>query len=86
FRIQVYQQGSTHPILDETLNLTDKPVLISFPTGTLGDLLGWFPYAERFQKQHQCRLECAMAQNIIDLLASQYPQIHFSTPDKLQTV
>ncbi|MFG3871288.1 autotransporter strand-loop-strand O-heptosyltransferase, partial [Escherichia coli] len=59
---------------------------ISFPTGTLGDLLGWFPYAERFQKQHQCRLECAMAQNIIDLLASQYPQIHFSTPDKLQTV
>ncbi|EFC6776100.1 autotransporter strand-loop-strand O-heptosyltransferase, partial [Escherichia coli] len=86
FRIQVYQQGSTHPLLDETLNLTDKPVLISFPTGTLGDLLGWFPYAERFQKQHQCRLECAMAQNIIDLLASQYPQIHFSTPDKLQTV
>ncbi|MDD8688176.1 autotransporter strand-loop-strand O-heptosyltransferase [Escherichia coli] len=85
FRIQVFRQGEDTPLLDETLNLTDRDVLISFPTGTLGDLLGWFPYAERFQSLHQCRLECTMAQDIIDLLAPQYPQICFSTPEKTRT-
>ncbi|EFL9567052.1 autotransporter strand-loop-strand O-heptosyltransferase, partial [Escherichia coli] len=85
FRIQVFRQGEETPLLDETLNLTDRDVLISFPTGTLGDLLGWFPYAERFQSLHQCRLECTMAQDIIDLLAPQYPQICFSTPEKPRT-
>ncbi|EGJ4519168.1 autotransporter strand-loop-strand O-heptosyltransferase, partial [Escherichia coli] len=85
FRIQVFRQGEDTPLLDETLNLTDRDVLISFPTGTLGDLLGWFPYAERFQSLHQCRLECTMAQDIIDLLAPQYPQICFSTPEKPRT-
>ncbi|MBJ9047004.1 autotransporter strand-loop-strand O-heptosyltransferase, partial [Citrobacter braakii] len=86
FRIQVFRQGEETPLLDETLKLKDRPVLISFPTGTLGDLLGWFPYAERFQALHKCQLECTMAQDIIDLLAPQYPQIQFSTPDKPRTV
>lgn len=80
FRVQVFHQGEDTPLLDETLNLTNRPVLISFPTGTLGDLLAWLPYAERFQAQHQCQLECTMAQDIIDLLAPQYPQIQFSAP------
>lgn len=86
FHIQVFRQGEDEPLLDETLELKDRPVLISFPTGTLGDLLGWFPYAERFLDLHKCRLECTMAQDIIDLLSSQYPQIQFSTPDNPCTV
>ncbi|MWN55918.1 autotransporter strand-loop-strand O-heptosyltransferase, partial [Escherichia coli] len=86
FRIQVFRQGEETPLLDETLKLKDRPVLISFPTGTLGDLLGWFPYAERFRILHKCQLECTMAQDIIDLLAPQYPQIQFSTPDNPRTV
>ncbi|WP_313063914.1 autotransporter strand-loop-strand O-heptosyltransferase [Atlantibacter hermannii] len=86
FRIQVFRRGEETPLLDETLKLKDRPVLISFPTGTLGDLLGWFPYAERFQTLHKCQLECTMAQDIIDLLAPQYPQIQFSTPDSPRTV
>lgn len=56
-------------------------MLVSFPVGTLGDILGWFPYVERFQARHQCRIECTMEKSIINLLASQYPQISFSTPD-----
>lgn len=85
FQIQVFHQGKTTPFLDETLDLQDKPVVISFPSGTLGDLLGWFPYAERFLLQHHCRLECVMGQEIIDLLAPQYPGIVFSTNDTLRT-
>lgn len=85
FQIQVFHQGKEVPFIDETLDLRDKPVVISFPSGTLGDLMGWFPYAERFLLQHQCRLECVMGQEIIDLLAPQYPDILFSTDDTLRT-
>ncbi|EDG2061822.1 autotransporter strand-loop-strand O-heptosyltransferase [Salmonella enterica] len=85
FRIQVFRQGETKPVLDERLDLRDKPVLILFPTGTLGDLLGWFHYAERFRQLHQCRLECVMGQEIIDLLAPQYPDILFSTKASVRT-
>lgn len=84
FRIQVWRGDEAIPLLDEALSLKGRDVLISFPTGTLGDLLGWFQYAERFRLLHECRLECAMAQNIITLLEEQYPEIQFSTPDAIQ--
>ncbi len=84
FRIIVFRQGETVPVLDEVMDLSGKSVLISFPTGTLGDLLGWFPYAERFQEKHGCLLECSMAMEIIELLKDQYPDIYFSTPDKVR--
>ncbi|EQA6227440.1 autotransporter strand-loop-strand O-heptosyltransferase [Enterobacter ludwigii] len=85
FRIQVFRQGETQPVLDETLDMKDKPVVIFFPTGTLGDMLGWFHYAERFRQLHRCQLECVMGQEIIDLLSAQYPEITFSTKDALRT-
>ncbi|PWV59236.1 autotransporter strand-loop-strand O-heptosyltransferase, partial [Pantoea ananatis] len=81
FRIQVWRGNETAPLLDEILSLKDRDVLISFPTGTLGDLLGWFHYAERFRVLHGCLLECNMAPDIIGLLAGQYPQIRFSSPE-----
>lgn len=86
FRIQVFHQGEAQPILDERLEMKDKPVVIFFPTGTLGDMLGWFHYAERFRQLHRCQLECVMGQEIIDLLSAQYPEIIFSTKESLQTV
>ncbi|MGQ3664273.1 autotransporter strand-loop-strand O-heptosyltransferase [Citrobacter braakii] len=86
FRIQVFHQGEAHPILDETLDIKDKPVVIFFPTGTLGDMLGWFHYAERFRQLHRCQLECVMGQEIIDLLSAQYPEITFSTKESHRTI
>lgn len=86
FRIQVFHQGEAQPIMDERLEMKDKPVVIFFPTGTLGDMLGWFHYAERFRQLHRCQLECVMGQEIIDLLSAQYPEIIFSTKESLQTV
>lgn len=86
FRIQVFHLGESLPVLDERLEMKGKPVVIFFPTGTLGDLLGWFHYAERFRQLHKCQLECVMGQEIIDLLSAQYPEITFSTKASLQTV
>ncbi|MGX9244033.1 autotransporter strand-loop-strand O-heptosyltransferase [Pantoea dispersa] len=84
FRIQVWRGDELQPLLDETLSLKDRDVLISFPSGTLGDLLGWFHYAERFRQLHGCRLECTMAPNIITLLEGQYPDIRFSAPEAVR--
>lgn len=83
FQIQVFRRGESLPVLDETLSLRDKHALILFPTGTLGDLLGWFHYAERFRVLHRCHLECVMGQEIIDLVAPGYPDIIFSTADSV---
>ncbi|MDI6539587.1 autotransporter strand-loop-strand O-heptosyltransferase [Pantoea ananatis] len=80
FRILVWRDVEATPLLNEPLSLEGRDVLISFPTGTLGDLLGWFHYAERFRQLHNCRLECTMAPDIITLLESQYPEIRFSPP------
>lgn len=85
FRIQVFHQDQAFPVLDERLCLKDKNVLILFPTGTLGDLLGWFHYAERFRQLHRCHLECVLGHEIIELLAAQYPEITFSTKESVAT-
>lgn len=85
FRIQVFKADESTPVLDVEQDLRDKSVIIHFPTGTLGDLLGWFPYAERFRQQHQCQLECVMGAEIIELLHEQYPEIQFSTRETIKT-
>lgn len=85
FRIQVFKEGETAAVLDAVQDLRDKPVIIHFPVGTLGDLLGWFPYAERFRQQHQCQLECVMGEQLIELFCNQYPEIQFSTREKIKT-
>ncbi|ELY2497814.1 autotransporter strand-loop-strand O-heptosyltransferase [Cronobacter muytjensii] len=82
FRLQVWKKGHSEPLLDHALDMRDKPVLISFPTGTLGDLVGWVPYAERFRQTFGCQVECTMAQPIIDLFAPVYPQLQFYAPDR----
>ncbi|EIX6435645.1 autotransporter strand-loop-strand O-heptosyltransferase [Salmonella enterica] len=85
FRIQVFRGNDREPLVDAVLDLRDKPVIVHFPVGTLGDLLGWFPYAERFRQRHLCRLECVMGAEIIDLLRDQYPDIRFSPRDAIAT-
>ena len=52
FRIKVWDRRNlAKPVLDHVMDLKDKPVLIKYPVGTLGDLIGWFPYAEKFQQK-----------------------------------
>jgi len=82
FRIKVFKRGEVSPVLDHTLDLANRDVLITFPVGTLGDLVGWVPYAERFREQHQCRLECTMGPLIIELFARSYPDIRFTPPEQ----
>ncbi|MGY4730797.1 autotransporter strand-loop-strand O-heptosyltransferase [Burkholderia pyrrocinia] len=58
-----------------------RPVLIQFESNSLGDALGWFGYAVKFQRQHRCKLTCSMPAPLIALLRPGYPDIDFVTPD-----
>ena len=84
FGFKVWQRGQKDPVFEHHLDLKNRNVLVSFPVGTLGDLIGWFPYAERFWQKHGCKMECTMGQLIIDLFKEQYPDISFSTPEAVK--
>ncbi len=62
----------------------DRDVLIQLPVGTLGDTIGWLPYAFRFQEKHGCRLTIGMAEKLIPLVESAYPNITFIGHDAIK--
>jgi autotransporter strand-loop-strand O-heptosyltransferase len=82
FRLEVWQNDES--LLVHDYSARDRDVLIQFPVGTLGDPLGWFPYAVKFQKRHACRLTCALSDKLIALLRDSYPQITFLTHDEVK--
>jgi autotransporter strand-loop-strand O-heptosyltransferase len=78
-RIEVWS-GET-PVFTHDHDVSAREVLIQLPVGTLGDTMGWFPYAAKFQRRHRCKLTCAMAAWLIPLFEDAYPEISFITPD-----
>ena len=62
----------------------NREVLIQFPVGTLGDTMGWFPYAVKFQALHGCKLTCGMAEWLIPLFKDAYPDINFVAHDGIE--
>lgn len=84
-RLEVWDTAHpTEPVLQHDYQARGQNVLIQFPVGTLGDTLGWFPYAVRFQEQHGCRLSCAMAECLIPLFQDVYPNILFLTHEQVE--
>jgi autotransporter strand-loop-strand O-heptosyltransferase len=82
FRIELWQQGES--LLRHDYAADGQRVLINFPVGTLGDTLGWFPYAVKFRDRHRCRLTCAMAERLIPLFEPNYPDIEFVGHDAVE--
>jgi autotransporter strand-loop-strand O-heptosyltransferase len=82
FRIEVWDHGES--IFRHDYDAEGRDVLIQFPVGTLGDTLGWFPYAVKFQQRHNCRLTCAMSGLLILLFRDAYPDITFVTHEEVR--
>jgi autotransporter strand-loop-strand O-heptosyltransferase len=83
-RIEVWAGEHTgEPVFSHDYSAKDQEVLVQFPVGTLGDTLGWFPYAVKFLEQHGCRLSCAMAKPLIPLFQDAYPKIRFLTHEEV---
>jgi len=79
WRTTVEENGQV--IYDETLNLKDKRVYISFGSKSLGDTMAWVPYCEEFRKKHKCKLIVSTFLN--GLFKDQYPEIEFIEPGEV---
>jgi autotransporter strand-loop-strand O-heptosyltransferase len=79
WRTTVEENGEI--IYDESLNLKDKRVYISFGSKSLGDTMAWIPYCEVFRKKHDCKLIVSTFLN--SLFKDQYPNIEFVEPGDL---
>jgi autotransporter strand-loop-strand O-heptosyltransferase len=84
FIVRVWERGNAEPLLDHCMDLRGRPVLIKFPVGTLGDLIGWFPYAEKFREKHGCILACALGREMIEIFQGQYPDIELTVPQEVR--
>jgi autotransporter strand-loop-strand O-heptosyltransferase len=83
FRVEAWQGDESVFVHEYTAK--DREVLINFPVGTLGDTMGWFPYAVKFKERHGCRLTCAMGDKLIALYRDAYPDITFVTHEEVKT-
>lgn len=84
-RIEVWAKDRPgEPVLQHDYAAENRDVLVQFPVGTLGDTMGWFPYAVKFQEKHRCRLICAMAERLIPLFKDAYPHIRFVTHEQVE--
>jgi autotransporter strand-loop-strand O-heptosyltransferase len=82
FRLEAWQQNEC--LLRHDYCATGRDVLIRFPVETLGDTIGWFPFAVKFQQQHNCRLTCAMNSKLVPLFRDEYPEITFITENEAE--
>ncbi len=64
---------------------TDRDILIQLPIGTLGDILAWFPYVERFQETHGGNVTCALSPLLADLLRPAYPTLRLVDHDTVES-
>jgi autotransporter strand-loop-strand O-heptosyltransferase len=81
FGIELLQEDKV--VFTHDYSAANREVAIQFPIGTLGDTLGWLPYAIKFQEKHKCRLTCAMAEWLIPLFKDAYPNITFITHEQV---
>ncbi len=79
----VDEKGEAISAFSHEYDARDRAVLIQFPVGTVGDTLGWFPYAARFAKAHGARVTCAMSGAIIPLLRDAYADLRFVTHEEM---
>ena len=75
FRLEVW--AGDERILCHDYCAADRNVLVQFPIGTIGDLIGWLPYAIKFRDLHGCRLTCALGDALIPLFCDAYPDVRF---------
>jgi autotransporter strand-loop-strand O-heptosyltransferase len=81
-RLQVW--ANSESVLSHDYCAKDRQVLVQLPVGTLGDPLGWFPYAAKFKEQHGCQLTCLMSEKLIPLFQDSYPDIKFVTTEQVE--
>jgi autotransporter strand-loop-strand O-heptosyltransferase len=73
---QIKINGEVH----EDLNLEGQTVLISMESKSLGDTIGWAPYAVEFSKKHKCKVLFSTFHNYFFENLEPYKDITFIKP------
>ncbi|GGY28211.1 autotransporter strand-loop-strand O-heptosyltransferase [Paludibacterium paludis] len=81
FVLRVWVKGEPSPCLEHEMSLENRPVRVHFPVGTLGDILAWFPYLERFRQRYRGSVTYTMAEEIATLFSDTYPALVHVQPD-----
>jgi autotransporter strand-loop-strand O-heptosyltransferase len=76
WRIEIYEKN--HLVFHHVYNATDKTVLISFDSSSLGDNIAWIPYVLEFKKKHNCHVIVSTFKNF--LFQDAYPELEFVNP------
>jgi autotransporter strand-loop-strand O-heptosyltransferase len=83
YRVEVWQPGDS--IFVHEYSACHREVLVQIPVGTLGDPIGWLPYAVKFSERHGCKLTCAMGDKLIGIFRDAYPDITFLRHEEVKT-
>jgi autotransporter strand-loop-strand O-heptosyltransferase len=62
----------------ENFDASNKRILISFESSSLGDTIAWIPYVEEFRKKNNCTVIVSTFMN--ELFESEYKDIQFVKP------
>lgn len=76
WKIRISSDGGE--VFEHIYDATDKRVLISFESASLGDTIAWIPYIDEFRKKHNCHVIVSTFMN--DLFKSEYPLLEFIEP------
>lgn len=76
WRVEVWNNNKL--VCNEILDYTNKRILISLDSKSIGDTIAWFPYIEEFRKHHNCEIVASTFHN--EWFQSQYPDITFTPP------
>ena len=83
WKVNIYEKLSGVKIKlihSETINLQNKKIKINLDTSSIGDLLAFIPVLDRFQKKHNCILECIfLNKDLLPFIKENYKNIEFIT-------
>jgi len=80
FGLEIYNRHKL--VFSHDFDLKGKKVLIKFPSGTLGDVVAWFPYAQVFKHVHDCQVFVTMDEKLAGIFAPSYPDLTFVGPEE----
>ena len=86
WRFEISRAEDRSVVVDYTMDLKGRNVVVQMPVNTLGDSIGWFSYLERFQKKFGCVLHVVSSVAIRGLFERQYPNFKFIGKDEVQSV
>lgn len=84
FKIECWR--GSRKVFEHAYSAKGRKIQIQIPVGTLGDVIAWFPYADMFQKKHECELTCVLSDAALPMFEPEYKNIQFIVASQAESV